>query len=106
MFDAGYFQTELRSQVSQVGPNAVVKMFLHNGTEYLIRDVVKASPGYVMLNVHPTEQPGAIVAASSSAYSATPASGYHPVAVTYESIANIYFSTTSAAMRPKAGFNP
>jgi len=105
MFDAAYFQTDLRSQVSEVGPNAVVKMYLHSGTEYLIRDVVKTTDGYVLLNVHPSEQPGSIVAASSSAYSSTPGSGHHPVAVTYESIANIYLSSTTAALRPKVGFN-
>ena len=105
MFDAIYFRTDLKAQVGQVGANAVVKMYLQNGAEYLIRDVVKTADGYVLLNVHPTEQPGPIVAASTSDYSRVPTAGYHPVAVRYESISNIYFSSTSAAMRPRVGFN-
>jgi hypothetical protein len=104
VFDAMYFRKHLKTQVGQVGANAVVKMYLQSGTEYLIRDVVKTTKGYVLLNVHAAEQPGPIVAASSSAYSQLPAAGYHPVAVRYESIANIYFSSTSSAMRPRVGF--
>ena len=105
MFDVTYFRKYLKTQVEQVGANAVVKMYLQSGAEYLIRDVVKTTKGYVLLNVHAAEQPGPIVAASTSAYSHVPAAGYHPVAVRYESIANLYFSSTSAAMRPRVGFN-
>lgn len=54
MFDANNFQGVLKTQAEQVGPNAVAKLYLHNGTEYLIRDVVEAHAGYVLLNVHAT----------------------------------------------------
>ena len=46
-----------------------------------------------------------IVSPSSSAYSRVPETGYHPLAVAYESIAQVYLSTTTTEQRPQVGFN-
>ena len=106
MFDATYFREGLRKQVDQVGGNPVVKVALHSGEMYLVRDVVETLDGVVLLNVHPADAPAGIVAPSTSAYSGTPSPGYHPLAIAYEAIANVYLSTTTAAQRPRIGFNP
>lgn len=105
MFDASYFREGLKKQVEQVGGNPVVKLALHSGEMHLVRDVVETRDGFVLLNVYPSGHPAGIVAASTSAYSNVPPSGYHPLAVAYEAISNVYLSTTSAAQRPRIGFN-
>ena len=106
MFDAKYFRESLAKQVENVGGNPVVRMVLNDGQEYLVRDVVETTPGYLLVNVHPPETTGEIVAASTSAYSMVPETGFHPAAVAYESIAHVYLSTTTAEQRPRVGFNP
>ncbi len=104
MFDADYFREGLRKQVEEAGGNPVVKVVLHAGREYLVRDVVQTAPGYVMLNVYPPEETAGIVAPSSSAYSTVPQAGYHPTAVAYEAIAQVYVSNTTSEMRRRIGF--
>ena len=106
MFDAEYFRDRLKCQVDQVGGNPVVRLALKGGEEYLIRDVVETTPGYVLLNVHPFNAIAGIEAPSSSAYSRVPTGGYHPTAVSYDAISHVYLSTTTEGQRPKVGFNP
>ena len=106
MFDASYFRESLAKQTKDVGGNPVVRVVLRGGQEYLVRDVVETKPGFVLLNVHPAEVTGHIVAPSTSAYSMIPETGFHPVAVAYESIAHVYLSTTTAEERPRIGFYP
>lgn len=106
MFDAWYFREGLLKQVQQVGGNPVVKLGLTNRQLFLVRDVVEVRDGFVLLNVYPPDTAAAIVAPSTSAYSNVPSTGYHPLTVAYEVIADVYLSTTTAAQRPRVGFNP
>ena len=105
MFDQTYFQRRLSKQVAEVGGNPVVTVRLHSGDEHLVRDVVEAATGYVMLNVHPERSAEGIVSPSSSAYSRVPETGFHPMTVAYEAISTVFISSTTAQERPEIGFN-
>lgn len=106
MLDATYFLGGLREQVDQLDGKAVVRIALHSGAEYYVRDVVHTGDGFVMLNVYHGREGRPIVSSSSSAYAEDVPSGFHPVSISFESISNIDVLPTSDEDRRRIGFNP
>ena len=105
MFDETYFRDGLRVQAAMAGGNPVVTLKLQTGEEYLVRDVVQSRAGIVMLNVYPPSRSGFVHAPTTSAYSGVPPAGYHPIAIAYEIISYVTFSTTTAQDHPRIGFH-
>lgn len=104
-FDARYFTTGLEAQAQSLPGAPVVRIILHDGREFLIRDVAEAAPGYVMLEIYPPQGParGAFdfPAAVSLVESATCAT-----AVAYEAIAQVFVQAATGETANRLGFQP
>jgi hypothetical protein len=102
-FDSTYFERGLFEQLSQLPGQPVVRVILHNGREYLVRNIQRVAPGYVMLEIHPPEgeargtfrfPPAAALLESASS----------PIALAYEAIAQVYVQSTGEDQKDRLGF--
>ncbi|HTS87236.1 MAG TPA: hypothetical protein VMG41_01995 [Gemmatimonadales bacterium] len=104
-FDARYFTTGLEAQAQGLAGTPVVRMILHDGRELLVRDVVEAAPGYVMLEIYAPQGPARgsfdFPAAVSLVESAT-----CQTAVAYEAIAQVFLQAATGEAANRLGFLP
>jgi len=104
MIDVEFFRAGLQELVRNHGGNPAVRLVLHSGAEYLVRDVIQTRQGHVVLNVYHGPAGAAIVASSSSAYECVIPSGFHPVTVAFEAISQVHVFEPSEEQRTKIGF--
>ena len=104
MFNADYFRNALPSQIRGIGGNPVVKIVLRSGQELLVRNVKEAADGWLMLNLYPPDEAAGIVTSLTTSYSGLPKGGYYPGTIAYETIAQVYLSSTTTDQKPRIGF--
>jgi hypothetical protein len=102
-FDAEYFTTRLPTQFKDVPGTPVVRMILHDGREFLVREIKEAAPGYVMLDIHaPQGQArGGFEFPPAVSLVETPTA---PTAIAYEAIAQVYIQAASTDAASRLGF--
>lgn len=104
-FDSTYFERGLFEQLQKLPGQPVVRIILHNGREYLVRNIQGVAAGFVMLEIHPPEGeargtfkfPAATVMLEA---------GTSPIALAYEAIAQVFLQSTSEDHKDRLGFRP
>lgn len=102
-FDSSYFERGLFEQLRGLPGNPVVRVILHNGREYLVRNIQGAAPGFVMLEIYPPEgeaRGGFKFPPAASLLEVTTS----PIALAYESIAQVFVQSTGDDQRDRLGF--
>ena len=104
-FDASYFEGGLFDQLKGLPGHPVVRVILHNGREYLVRNIQGTAPGFVMLEIYPPE------GEARGAFRFPPAASMlevstSPIALAYEAIAQVFVQSTGDDQRERLGFRP
>ena len=108
MFDADYFNTQLRRDTDAMGGEPNVEVSLSNGHTYRIRSVVDVRDGYVVLEAYHLkgdlahERPRFADADSATA-PATDQSIYR-VTIAYESVSAVVIDLSQTQARARPGF--
>jgi hypothetical protein len=102
-FDAAYFTSGLQAQFHDLSGVPVVRLILHDGREFLVREVKQAAPGYVMLDIYAPQgvARGGFEFPSAISLIETPT---YPTAIAYEAIAQVYLQAAPGDAANRLGF--
>jgi hypothetical protein len=102
-FDASYFSKGLLAQCRDLSGPPVVRLFLHDGRELLVRAVREVAAGYVLLEIYAPQ------GAARGEFEFPPAvslieSPTTPTAIAYEAIQQVYLQAASPEAAGRLGF--
>ena len=104
-FDSTYFERGLFEQLQKLPGQPVVRVILHNGREYLVRNIQSVAPGFVMLEIYPPEGEarGVFRFPPAASLLESPTS---PIALAYEAIAQVFIQSIAEDQRDRLGLRP
>jgi hypothetical protein len=107
MLDSHYFNTDIITQVNELGSGSCsLEVHLHSGRVFKVKSVGAVREGYILLEVYPEEGVSEITKAARQKAGGTVEVFYDRIAVPYEYIAYVYLTVTASDHKPPYGFSP